>query len=164
MALDDRYANKFAPLNSTPIYPKPSHQLLYTFMTGEMKYPRLYLYLAHSIPSPPLLMQHMHQSITKWYDPLLHHVTVLVHRSWLHLLFTVASVHRRQVITQLSLHTCNRSVEPSLVLIFYTLITWLNVMSHMQWVPSSSHVWALQHLWAISTSMAYVTHTHVPMD
>ena len=31
---------------------------------------RLYLCLAHSIPSPPLLMQHMHQPITKWYDPL----------------------------------------------------------------------------------------------
>jgi hypothetical protein len=35
--LDDRYANKFAPLNSTAIYPKPGHQLLYTPMTGEME-------------------------------------------------------------------------------------------------------------------------------
>ena len=56
VALDDRYANKFAPLDSTAIYPKP--------MTSEMKCPRLYLYLAHSIPSP-MLMQHMHQPITK---------------------------------------------------------------------------------------------------
>ena len=38
MALDDRYANKFAPLNSTAIYPKPGHQLLYTPVTSEMKY------------------------------------------------------------------------------------------------------------------------------
>jgi hypothetical protein len=38
---------------------------------------------------------------------------------------------------QLALHTCNRSIEPSLVLIFSTLVTWLNVMSHMQWAPSS---------------------------
>ena len=39
VALDDRYANKFAPLDSTAIYPKPGHQLLYTPMTGEMKCP-----------------------------------------------------------------------------------------------------------------------------
>jgi hypothetical protein len=37
-----------------------------------------------------------------------HHVTVLVHRSWPHLLFTVASVLRRQAITQLALHPSNR--------------------------------------------------------
>jgi hypothetical protein len=35
MALDDRYANKFAPLNSMTIYPKSG--LLYTPMTGEIK-------------------------------------------------------------------------------------------------------------------------------
>jgi hypothetical protein len=39
VALDDRYANKFAPLDSTAIYPKPGHKLLYTPMTDEMKYP-----------------------------------------------------------------------------------------------------------------------------
>ena len=39
-------------------------------LIGKIKCPRLYLCLAHSIPSPPLLMQHMHQPITKWYDPL----------------------------------------------------------------------------------------------
>jgi hypothetical protein len=61
VALDDRYANKFAPLNSTAIYPKPDHVLLYTPMTDEMKCPRLYLCLAHFIPSPSMLMQHMHQ-------------------------------------------------------------------------------------------------------
>ena len=61
VALDDRYANKFAPLNSTAIYPKSGHQLHYTPMTDEMKYPRLYLCLAHSIPSPQMSMQHMHQ-------------------------------------------------------------------------------------------------------
>ena len=33
---------------------------------------------------------------------------------------------------QLALHACNRSIKPSLVLIFSTLITWLNVMSHVQ--------------------------------
>jgi hypothetical protein len=41
MALDNRYANKFAPLDSTAIYPKPGHQLLYTHMTGEMEMPQV---------------------------------------------------------------------------------------------------------------------------
>ena len=44
---------------------------------------------------------------------------------------------------QLALHACNQSIKPSLVLIFSTLITWLNVMSHVQWAPSSLYVWAL---------------------
>jgi hypothetical protein len=39
VALDDRYANKFAPLDSMTIYPKPGHKLLYTPMTGEIKCP-----------------------------------------------------------------------------------------------------------------------------
>ena len=65
---------------------------------------------------------------------------------------------------QLTLHACKRPIKPSHVLIFSTLITWLNVMSHVQWAPSSSHVWALQHFQAISTFMAYVAHTHVPVD
>jgi hypothetical protein len=44
VALDDRYANKFAPLDSTTIYPKSGHQLLYTPMTGEMKMPYGYTF------------------------------------------------------------------------------------------------------------------------
>jgi hypothetical protein len=52
---------------------------------------------------------------------------------------------------QLALHACNWSIKPSLVLIFSTLVTWLNVMSYMQWAPSS-HVWALKHIQAISPS------------
>ena len=36
---------------------------------NEMPY-MLYLCLAHSIPSPPMLMQHMHQHDQQWYDPL----------------------------------------------------------------------------------------------
>ena len=31
---------------------------------------RLYLCLVHSIPSPPMSMQHMHQHDQQWYDPL----------------------------------------------------------------------------------------------
>jgi hypothetical protein len=44
VALDDRYANKFAPLDSMAIYPKPSHQLLYTPMTDEMEIPYGYTF------------------------------------------------------------------------------------------------------------------------
>ena len=61
VAQDDQYVNKFAPLDSAAIYPKPGHQLLYTPMTGEIKYSKLYLCLAYFIPSPPMSMQHMHQ-------------------------------------------------------------------------------------------------------
>jgi hypothetical protein len=37
--IDDRYANKFAPLDSTVIYPKLGHALLYTPMIGEIESP-----------------------------------------------------------------------------------------------------------------------------
>ena len=39
-------------------------------MTNEIKYPRLYLCLTHSIPTPPMSMQHLHQHDQQWYDPL----------------------------------------------------------------------------------------------
>ena len=39
-------------------------------MIDEMKCPRLYLCHAHSIPSPLMSMQHMHQHDQQWYDPL----------------------------------------------------------------------------------------------
>jgi hypothetical protein len=45
VALDDRYANKFAPLDITTIYPKFDHQLLYTPMTGEMEMPYGYTFV-----------------------------------------------------------------------------------------------------------------------
>ena len=112
---------------------------------------RLYLCLAHSILSPPMSMQHIHQpwstndiiyfisshdfvgsSILTW---LAFHYCLRLsvpslaqasppHGPWLQSL-------------QLALHACNRSIKPSLVLIFSTLVTWLNIMSHMQWAPSS---------------------------
>jgi hypothetical protein len=41
-----------------------------------------------------------------------HHVTVLVHRSWPHLLFTVALVHRRQVLLKLHRHTWSLASKP----------------------------------------------------
>ena len=41
-----------------------------------------------------------------------HHMTILVHRSWSHLLFTVASVHRRQVLLKLHRHTRSLASKP----------------------------------------------------
>jgi hypothetical protein len=70
VALDDQYANKFAPLDSMAINPKLGHQLLYTPVTDEMKCPRLYLCHTHSTPSPSMSMQHMHQHDQQRYNPL----------------------------------------------------------------------------------------------
>ena len=42
-----------------------------------------------------------------------HHVILLVHRSWLHLLVTVAFVHRRQVLLKLHRHVVYRSKPPT---------------------------------------------------
>jgi hypothetical protein len=62
----------------------------------------------------------------------------------------------------LALYACNRSIKLSLVLILSTLVTWLNVMSHMHWAPSS-HVWALQQIQPIFTIMSWVAQTSVPV-
>ena len=78
-------------------------------MTGEMKCPRLCLCLAHSIPSPPMLKTHAPTRSTMIWSTSYHHVIILVHRSWLHLLFTIAFVHRRQVLLKLHRHTVHRS-------------------------------------------------------
>jgi hypothetical protein len=115
---------------------------------------QIYLCLANSIPTLPLSMQHMHWHDQQWYDPL----HIIMWSYWfIDLDFTCPSSLRWSIgakscssftVTrgpslpslQLALHTYNRSVEPSHVLIFSTLITWLNVISHVQWAPSSSHV------------------------
>ena len=72
----------------------------------------LYLCLALSIPSHPMLMQHIYQPITNIWSTSYHHVTILVHRSWPHLLFTVASVHRCQVLFKLHRHTRSLTSKP----------------------------------------------------
>jgi hypothetical protein len=63
-----------------------------------------------------------------------HHVTVLVHRSWSHLLFTVASVHRRQVLTKLHRHTRSLASKP------------LTCLSHLQSVHRAKPHLDLLHL------------------
>jgi hypothetical protein len=76
-----------------------------------------------------------------------HYATFLVHWSWPQLLFTVElaigvkSCSRFTIPwsiaskPRLALHTSNRSIEPSLILIFSILVTWLHAMSHIQWDP-----------------------------
>jgi hypothetical protein len=177
VALDDRYANKFAPLDSTAIYPKPGHKLLYTSMTSEMKCPtNILLPCAFHFISSIIDATHAPTN-HKWYNPLY----IITWPYWfIDLDFTCSSPLRWSIgptscssftvirgpslqSFRLAFHTCNRSIELSHVLIISTLITWLNVMSHVQWAPSS-HVWALQHVRAIFTVMAYVTHTHILVD
>jgi hypothetical protein len=106
---------------------------------GKWKALQIYLCHTHFIPSPPMLMQHMHQHDQQWYDPL----HIITWSYWfIDLDFTCSSPLRRSIsakscssftITRgpslqslrLALHTCNRSIKPSYVLIFSTLITWL---------------------------------------
>jgi hypothetical protein len=162
VALDDRYANKFAPLDSTSIYPKSDHKLLYTPMTGEIKCPIDYTFalripfhllrcwcntctnhitndMIHFISSRDLVGSSI-------FTPLAFHCCLRPSASSL----AQASPPRGPSLQslQLALHACN-PIKPSLVLIFSTLVTWLHIMSHMKWAPSS-HVWALQHIQVIS--------------
>jgi len=124
--------------------------------------PRLYLCLAHSILSPPTHAPTNHQMI---WSTSYHHMTVLVHRSWPHLLLTVASVHRCQVLLKLHRHTwflvskpltCPSLLQPvhqAKPHLDLLQVTWLHVMSHMQWAHPSSH----NHLW---TNLLSISHTH----
>jgi hypothetical protein len=43
-----------------------------------------------------------------------HHVTVLVHHSWPHLLFTIAFIYRHQVLLKLHCHVVHRSKASNL--------------------------------------------------
>ena len=167
MALDDRYANKFAPLDSTAIYPKSGHALIYTTFDrwNEMPY-KSYLCLAHSISS---LMPHKHQTPSN-----LLIIIMSQHLAWSFLndmihfisscdligssISTELALHRclgpsapslcssfpatcdlSFQSLQLTLHTCNRSINAKPCLDLLHLATWLHVMSHMQWVPSSHY-------------------------
>ena len=148
------------------IYPKPGHKLLYTPMTGEMKCPMLYLCLAHSIPSP-MLIQHMHQPWST--NDMIHFISsrdligssiltsLALHHCFIPSAPSLAQASPPRGLSlqslRLALHSCNRSIKPSLILIFSTLVTWLNIMSHMQWAPSS-HV----HLW---TNLLCISHKHI---
>ena len=98
---------------------------------------RLYLCLAHSIPSPLVSMQHMHQHDQQMiWSTSYHHVTLLVHRSWPHLLFTVAFVHRCQVLLKLHHHAAHHFKASDLPFTLATgpsnqVLSWSSPPSHM---------------------------------
>jgi hypothetical protein len=95
------------------------------------KYPRLYLCLTHSIPSPSMLMQHIHQHDQQWYDP----PHIITWSYWfIDLDLSCSSPLRRSISTKsywsftvtrgpslqslrLALHTCNWSVKSCLDLL-----------------------------------------------
>jgi hypothetical protein len=86
---------------------------------------QIYFCLTHFIPSPSMLMQHMHQPYHKWYDPL----HIITWPYWfIDLDFTCSSLLPRSISTKSS--TCPSLIQPvcqaSLVLIFSTLVTWLH--------------------------------------
>jgi hypothetical protein len=127
VALDDRYANKFAPLDSTTIYSKPDHKLLYTPMTGEMKCPtNIPLSCTFHSISSGVDATHAPTISQMIWSTSYHRVTLLVRRSWSHLLFTVAFVHRRQVLLKIHRHMVHRSEASNLS---FTLVTGPQVKS-----------------------------------
>jgi hypothetical protein len=75
-------------------------------LTGEMKCPRIIplpcAFHSNSFNIDAIYGPTNHQMI---WSTSYHHVIILVHRSWPHLLFTVVSVHRRQVFPKLHHHT-----------------------------------------------------------
>ena len=83
-----------------------------------------------------LLMQHMHQLIT---NDMIHFISscdVLVHRSWPHLLFTVAFVHRCQVLLKLHHHAAHHFKASDLPFTLATgpsnqVLSWSSPPSHM---------------------------------
>jgi hypothetical protein len=83
-------------------------------LTGEIKCPRLYLCFMHSIPSPPSNVYSTHAPTwsTMIWSTLYNHVIILVHQSWLHLLFIVVSFHQRQVLLKLHRHTWSLALKP----------------------------------------------------
>jgi len=129
VALDDRYANKFAPRGSTAIYAKPGHTLLYTSLTSEMKCLTSHTFAlrilfellqcwCHTSTNLHQAIYNHHKSCMAWshmndiWSTSCLHVTLLVHRSQHRLSFTIALVHWRQVIAQCKLLRHMRSVAP----------------------------------------------------
>ena len=144
-----------------------------------MKCPRLYLCFVHFhfisifISILKLSMQPMHQHNHEWYDPL-HIITCPLWFIDLDLARSLplprfigakscpSFTASRSIASKpwLALLHYNRSIKPSLVLIFTTLVTWLHVMTHIQWVPSS-HNMSIASTLSHFFSMAHVAHTSV---
>ena len=91
MALDDRYANKFAPLDSTAIHPKSGHKLLYTPMTGEMKCPIDYTFALR-------ISFHL---LHRWCNTCTNHIT----NDMIHSISSCDHIDS-SILTSLALHRC----------------------------------------------------------
>jgi hypothetical protein len=95
------------------IYPKPGLKLLYTPMNGEMEMPYVIpLPCAFYSISSDVDATHAPTNHQMIWSTSYHHVTVLVHRSWPHLLFTVASVYRHQVLPKVHYHAQSLASKP----------------------------------------------------
>jgi hypothetical protein len=163
VTLDDRYANKFAPLNSTAICPKPSHKLSYTPMTGEMKCPIGYTFTLRI----PFHLLHC------WCNTCTNHIT----NEMIHFISSRDRIGS-SILNSLALHRCfglsvlsHHSTFPSRLQPIHQAKSYLDVLhlSHMTpchisytWTPSS-HVWVLQHIQVISPPWHRLL-THVLVD
>jgi hypothetical protein len=104
-------------------------------LTSEMKCTRLYLCLVHSVfISFDVDATHAPTNHQMTWSTLYHHVIVLVHQSWPHLLFTIALVHRRQVLLKLHRHMRSLASKP------------LTCPSHLQLVHRAKPCLDLLHL------------------
>jgi hypothetical protein len=123
---------------------------------------RLYLCLAHSILSPLILMQHMQQPwSTMIWSTSYHHMTILVHQSWPHLLFTIVSVHGAKSMTCPSFLQLVHQDKSCLDLLHFSHMTPCHVSYAMSsFITCMSFVTYPSHF----TSMAWVAHTSVPVD
>jgi hypothetical protein len=82
-------------------------------LIGEMKCPRIIpLPCGFHSNSSDVDATHAPTNHQMIWSTSYYHVTILVHRSWPHLLFTVASVHRRQVLPKLHRHTRSLASKP----------------------------------------------------
>ena len=82
-----------------------------------------------------------------------HHVTLLVYRSWPHLLFTVAFVHRRQVLLKLPHHAVYRFKASDLP---FTLATGPSSQA-LSWSSPPSHMTLCHVSYAISSIITCVS-------
>ena len=177
VAQDDRYANKFAPLDSTVIYPKPGHKLLYTPMTDEMKCPIDYTFALRILFH---LLQRWCNTCTildqQWYDPL----HIIMWPCWfIDLDLTCSSL----LPSSISAKSCSSfttmwsiapkpSTCPSRLQPIHQAKSCLDLLHLIHTTPChvsyaiSSFITCVS--FAISpshfASMAYVAHTYVPVD
>jgi hypothetical protein len=119
VTLDDRYVNKFIPLDSMAIYPNSGHALLYASFDrwNEMPY-KSYICLAHFVSSPPMLMPHKHQPSS---NRLI--INTCQHLAWSSLngmihLVSSCDLIGLSITTLLALHRCLCPSVPSLCSIF----------------------------------------------